>query len=448
MNITADQIEEIVLDYCGEKGIKVHPDFREDFRSHLQDVMPITSFGSMRQRFCRQVKELLNNNDEMDEKYGELFSIVRNKIRIRLLVLLDLEEYATKPMRLIGISPRILLRQFVEELPEKHPWSPAELSRWRSETRLGEKLYNSVKITARGWDEDIARIILGDNTLFQKHPFVSKKTRLYGRYDARRYLKEFSLGLTAGTPWSYIDLLACKKIGADGPSGATLYYWMLSNRKDTNGLITESVVRKVFGPHADELLERNSFRRKYKICSIDDARFYLEEFIAALNAGEPFSPLTLDNYGMIGEGGPSGHTLYEWLRYNIRDGEDIDWIFVLTEILDSRCLRKHPFIYQGLKITPGDHEPIASTTARRPNLDGLGDEGSFKDEGAITGEDILIKAEVKQELEEKLAALRRAIWKLNPEDRVTLNNFKKGEDIPPERLEEIISRLREIMTLS
>lgn len=448
MNITTDQIEKIVLDYCEDKGIKAHPNFCEDFQHHLKDVTPITSFGSMRLKFCRRIKEILDDDDEMDEKYGELFSIVRGEIRMRLLVILGLKEYAIKPMRLIGISPRILLRQFVEELPEGHPWSPAELSRWRPETGLGERLYNAVKIVTRGWDENIARIILGDNALFQKHPFKRKETRLYGRYDARRYLKEFSLGFTPGMPWSYVDLLACEKIGADGPSGATLYHWMLRNLKDPNGLITELVVRKVFGSQADELLERNPFCRKYKICSIDDARFYLKKFIAALDKRTPFSPRVLRDYGTIGKDGPSGATLYEWLRNNIRDGEDINWIFVLTKMLNPGCLRKHPFTYQGLRIMPSGHEPSASTTSKRPNLDGLGNEGSLEDTGALTGEDILIANEAKWELEENLAAFRKAVRKLPSEDRVALNAFKEGQDVPSEQLEMIISRLREIIASS
>lgn len=348
------------------------------------------------------------------------------------------------------------LMMLLDALPNGEEWSSATLQLYGKICTNGPTgsavyswiLLNCVEIEGEGVTERAIRVILGSDadTVLAGHPFVPRKIdRIIDRVKAKYYLILFMEALDAGESWSPNTIQLYGHV-ADGVFGYSIYDWIARNEEkgfNKDGLCA------ILGEDADRLLREHPFEfaQVRIINTLQDVKKYLLQFLELLPEGMAWSPSTLINFGVIGENGPTGLSVYSWVLRNIRDNNKIDWLYVLIKMVPIEVLKLHPFVHRtreeiGLGTKGKTRGPM--TTGRRIFVDTI--EGRRKSycvfpQTGLNPEVLLINKQEVMKVGKQRAALYRAVFKLSGFEWVVVNRFCNGEFVPKEEVELVILKL-------
>lgn len=228
--ITKSEFIAIVRRCSTEAGIVLPDDFDKD----ADDLIPtIDSFNEFRQYVCDFVRAKLNTDVAFRKKYFEIYKSISETVRINVLKRLDIEAYANKPLRSIGMSPRQILGDFLLSLAEGQYWNTATLKRWKTDEggNAGKVLCNSLFNNFGVVSDSILSLLIGEGSAsaLLRNPIDITPQSIKTEYDAAYYLIEFLKSRPKG-PWKCAYLLNWR--AADGTRGHCLKQWVLKNRAE------------------------------------------------------------------------------------------------------------------------------------------------------------------------------------------------------------------------
>ncbi len=233
------------------------------------------------------------------------------------------------------------LLAFLETIEEGECWSTVELWAWGTDDWNGHNLYKYFSAHEKQFCDATVREILGDQAaILNKKPLKMVEQKLRSEADGKKYFLAFLNSLKSGEKWSPSTLRHCKRIGADGPNGSTLYEWIRQRCSDEDGNICEAGIRKFLGDDAKAVLTLHPFEKIRVLISAEIVREYLLLFLDQLEEGESWSAGDLQSYGEIKDG-VDGHNLYSWIFRN----HGVFSQTLISEFLGEKgeILKTHPF---------------------------------------------------------------------------------------------------------
>lgn len=340
-------------------------------------------------------------------------------------------------------------------LLENEPWHSEKLRKFGeiSDGVTGETVYswilNNESNEGEGLSLRAVSTILGDDSTpeLATHPLKPAHVEVVtGSSIAAKYLGILLYSLPEGTSFSTNTLLDYGEI-ADGVNGNTLYSWIISNCAD--GYLTEDVIKILLGEEADELIARNRFERERKIIPIKtvaDVKKYFADFLRRRRE-KSWAPIDLIKAPIMTQGGPTGLEVYWWLQRNIRHGNTINWLFILTNIISKELFAKHPFIHERwgkfdigtIKINEG------ALLTGRPEIGAMSDGRGVEDEAAASPLALLLAKVEERDVENQQKALQEALLLLDQADYQCVMNFYAGKKSPQKKLQDAIRKLRTII---
>lgn len=255
--ISRDEFESIIRACAGQSGIGLPDDFGVD----LKGVLPqfIDSFNKLRRLVCDRIRSQLESDDAFREKYFHLYKAIVEDVRLEALRRLDIEGYANRPLRTVGLSPREILHDFLASLPDEEKWNMATLGRWKDVQgrSFGLILRNNIFNHFGMVSEAIlaALIGVGSDELLFRNPVGISSRNIKTEHDVAYYLNQFLRGRSDG-PWHCADLLGWK--ASDGLLGHCLKQWVIENR----GAWSTPVIEAILGPGSSALLLDRPFVTK------------------------------------------------------------------------------------------------------------------------------------------------------------------------------------------
>lgn len=345
--VTATEVFESIREACVDHDVGLPPEFEDDFNKHLGDI-DVAHFKNIRLGLCKKIQNVLKGDKEMDERYGEIYSEIADRVKFYVAMLLGFEEFVEKPFQDSPLTMREALHEFLRSLPEGETWNPRQLTKWKYRGKpLGQRFQTRINETVGlGFGPVVIHTILGPSAdeALKRNPFKRQTKILNTKYDVRRYLKSYLVTLPPGKPLVMHSLR--QWVAPDGLRGDEIKKWI--EHHHDQGKISELTIHKVLGEQAGRLLERNPYQKNphVKIDSVEAAGGYLIQALDSLPEGQEWSATTLNDMDQIGQNGPSGKTLYNWISQNYLDRRNSIDALIIAEILGPDAvvvLKRNPF---------------------------------------------------------------------------------------------------------
>lgn len=338
--ISKETVFEVIQECADAKGVKLSDEFEQDFEMHIPNV-PLEFLSQIRYQLCARIREILETDTALAEKYAVTYSQIFSAVRLKLICLLDFQNHVTKSVN-GGKSSRGLLKDFLQNLKEGESWDIKKLCGWKIDgINIGSRLYERIRNLVGFWDQGIVMLILGEEgkKLLQRNPFKKQrnKNKIKNPYVARHYLETYLTSLPDGETWSHKAFFNWKN-PHDGIKGSSV----IDHLAQEGQKFTEPAVRAALGEDADSLLSRNPFtERPRRLTSAKKAKAALLEFLGGLPEGEEWSFYSMFDI-WESKNGVKGKTLYGWIYLHFGSSDETAVRAVLSEDADS-ALQRNPF---------------------------------------------------------------------------------------------------------
>ncbi|MBN2087168.1 hypothetical protein JW758_02370 [Candidatus Peregrinibacteria bacterium] len=335
--LPSEAILDIVKKTADSNGSSIPEDIDDDF-STLFHGIDINNYLDISSKFCKRVKEILDNSDQTNNVYGEFVKENCNAIRLNIARELGADEIIEGEVGSTGMSCKEVLESFLAELKEGQSWSSTNIRKWESRlgnqkktTNNGQKLYSKVSSTIC-WSEESVRYILKEKAdqLLERNPYETKKREITCERDARIHLLKFLKTLPEGQTWNPKKLMEADR---------NTYLWM--NKYATKG-ITSEYIEELLGEDAEVLLKKNPFERlKRTITSKTKAHNYLVELYMSQPEGKRVSVKTINSW--TAQDGTRGHSIINFIKRNISGEITEESLRELLGKSADEVLRRNPF---------------------------------------------------------------------------------------------------------
>jgi len=131
---------------------------------------------------------------------------------------------------------------------------------------------------------------------------------------------------------------------------------------------------------------------------------------------------------------------YQHLRENYRHENKVDWLMILVTYVGRERLEEFPFYYRGKEFFGADSPYV---TSKHISIDQIEKRGVLEDRTTENPEQILISEE---KVGEQQTILNDLIGNLDEWGRELVTDFRNEEDVPQDKLLEIVKILQENVT--